>query len=99
MPGAAPSTGVGAAGRAPIAARTLRTDRWWLPPLVTALGLVAWVLYATVRAASQRYYLVADYHYLTPFSSPCVSTSLRARVQRTSARRSATSRRWCPTPS
>ena len=75
MPGAAPSTGVGAAGRASIAARTLRRDRWWLPPLVTALGLVAWILYATVRAASQRYYWVADYHYLTPFASPCLSTS------------------------
>jgi hypothetical protein len=75
MPGAAPSTGVGATGRASIAAGTLRRDRWWLPPLVTALGLVAWILYATVRAASQRYYWVADYHYLTPFASPCLSTS------------------------
>ena len=74
MPGAAPSTGVGATGRASIAARTLRRDRWWLSPLLT-VSAVAWILYATVRAASQRYYWVADYHYLTPFASPCLSTS------------------------
>ena len=37
--------------------------------------LVAWLLYALVRAASQRYYFVEEYHYLTPFSSPCLSTS------------------------
>jgi hypothetical protein len=46
--------GVGAAGRARIAARTLRTDRWWLEPLLTFAGLSAWVLYALVRTATQR---------------------------------------------
>lgn len=71
-----PSSGVRStgAGRAAIAARTLRTDRWWLPPLMTAVGLIAWVAYATVRAFSQKDYFVADYRYLTPFYSPCVST-------------------------
>ena len=35
-------------------ARTLRTDRWWLPPLLTFAGLTAWVAYATVRAFMRR---------------------------------------------
>jgi hypothetical protein len=68
-------SGVRAAGRARIAARTLRQDRWWLTPLLTVLGLVAFLVYGLVRASSQRYYWVPDYHYLTPFASPCVSTS------------------------
>jgi hypothetical protein len=59
--------------RAKIGVRTLRTDRWWLTPLLTVLGLVAWVTYATVRAFMQSHYWVGDYHYLTPFYSPCVS--------------------------
>jgi hypothetical protein len=62
-----------AAGRAQIAARTLRTDRWWLPPLLNIAGLGAWVIYATVRAFMQNWYFVPEYNYLTPFYSPCVS--------------------------
>ncbi|MBF6176419.1 hypothetical protein [Nocardia blacklockiae] len=68
-------TGVFSATRAAISARTLRTDRWWLPPLITVLGLGAFIVYATVRAFVRSAYWVADYHYLTPFYSPCVSTS------------------------
>jgi hypothetical protein len=68
-------SGVRAPRRASIAAGTLRKDRWWLPPLMTFLGLAAFVIYATVRAFSQKYYWVAEYHYLTPFASPCVSAS------------------------
>ena len=68
-------SGVTAPGRASIAARTLRTDRWWLQPLLTFGGLSIWVLYALVRTASQRAYFVDKYHYLSPFSSPCVSSS------------------------
>ena len=67
------STTDAAAGRAQIAARTLRTDRWWLPPLANFVGLAAWVIYATVRVFMQDYYWVADYGYLTPFYSPCFS--------------------------
>jgi hypothetical protein len=67
------STTDAAAGRAQIAARTLRTDRWWLPPLANFVGLAAWVIYATVRAFMQDYYYVPEYGYLTPFYSPCVS--------------------------
>ncbi|KZM69538.1 hypothetical protein IU500_12635 [Nocardia terpenica] len=68
-------TGVFGTGRAAIAARTLRTDRWWVPPLATVLGLAAFIIYATVRAFVRTAYWVPDYHYLTPFYSPCVSTS------------------------
>ncbi len=67
--------GVGGRERARIDARTLRTDRWWVSPLLTFLALSAWLLYGLVRAASQKYYWVPDYHYLTPFASPCLSTS------------------------
>jgi hypothetical protein len=59
--------------RAAIAARTLRTDRWWLPPLVTFVGLAAWVIYATVRVFMHKWYFVDQYHYLTPFYSPCLT--------------------------
>jgi hypothetical protein len=67
------STTEAAGGRAQISARTLRTDRWWLPPLLTFAGLAAWVAYATVRAFQQDNYWVGEYEYLTPFYSPCVS--------------------------
>ncbi|WP_270887829.1 hypothetical protein [Pedococcus sp. 5OH_020] len=67
--------GVNAPGRAQIAARTLRGDRWWLTPLVTFVCFTAWLLYGLVRASTQKDYFVADYGYLTPFASPCLSTS------------------------
>jgi len=67
--------GTGAPGRASIAARTLRTDRWWQAPLTTFLLLSAWVIYAVVRTLSQRAYFVEQYHYLSPFTSPCVTAS------------------------
>jgi hypothetical protein len=60
-------------GRASIGVRTLRQDRWWLPSLLTVVGLVAWLVYANVRVFMQRDYYVEAYHYLTPFYSPCVS--------------------------
>ena len=67
------SNGTMSPGRARISARTLRTDRWWQPAVLTVVGLVAWLTYATVRVFMQRDYYVAAYHYLTPFYSPCVS--------------------------
>ena len=67
------STMTGQGKRAKISARTLRTDRWWFPPLITFVGLGAWVLYATVRVFMQKWYWVDDFHYLTPFYSPCIS--------------------------
>jgi hypothetical protein len=69
------SAGVGAPGRARIPERTLRRDRWWLQPALTVAGLTAWLLYGLVRTATQENYWVPAYHYLTPFASPCLSTS------------------------
>jgi hypothetical protein len=68
------ATGVFSPSRAQIPQRTLRTDRWWSPTLWTDLGFAAFVIYATVRAFLGTNYWVAQYHYLTPFYSPCVST-------------------------
>jgi hypothetical protein len=74
------STTDASAGRALIAERTLRTDRWWLPPLANFVGLVLWVAYATVRAFMQEWYFVPQYNYLTPFYSPCVSNGCVAQA-------------------
>jgi hypothetical protein len=63
----------GAPSRASIAARTLRTDRWWFAPLITVIGLSAWLLYGLVRIYMHKWYWVEDYHYLTPFYSPCIT--------------------------
>jgi hypothetical protein len=62
-------------GRARIAARTLRTDRWWLPSLVTASVLGIFVLYTGVRIFMRDHYWVDEYNYLTPLFSPCLSDS------------------------
>jgi hypothetical protein len=59
--------------RAQIAERTLRRDPWWRQPAIVAALLTIWVLYATVRVFMGHYYWVPQYHYLTPFYSPCVS--------------------------
>jgi hypothetical protein len=67
--------GTTAPGRASISARTLRTDRWWQAPVTTAVLLSVWVVYALVRTVAQRAYFVPQYHYLSPFSSPCVTAS------------------------
>jgi hypothetical protein len=61
--------------RAAIDAKTLRKDRWWLEPALTAAGLTAWLLYGLIHVFIQRWYFAegAGYSYLTPFYSPCVS--------------------------
>ncbi len=64
-----------AAGRPSIRKRTLRRDRWWLAPLVTALSLATFVIYAGIRSFWGSAYYVEQYHYLTPFYSPCLSGS------------------------
>ena len=64
------TTGVTGPGRASIDARTLRTDRWWLSPLVTFVVFTAFVVYATWRAFSGAFYYQAPY--LSPFYSPCL---------------------------
>ena len=52
-----------------------------MPTVLTNLGLAAFVIYATMRAFWGSDYWVADYHYLTPFYSPCVEQGLRAGSQ------------------
>ncbi len=44
------STGVMGPGRARVQTKTLRQDRWWLPPLATFVVFTAFVVYATWRA-------------------------------------------------
>ncbi|MFD3994028.1 hypothetical protein [Streptomyces sp. NPDC058548] len=68
-PGSA--TGVRSPGRAAIAARHLRTDRWWLSPAATAAGLLAFVAYSTWRAFANADYYAAPY--VSPFYSPCLA--------------------------
>jgi hypothetical protein len=63
------------AGRAAIAARTLRTDRWWLQPAVTFAVLFAFIVYSTVRAFSNAAYFVPAYDYISPFYSPCLAAN------------------------
>lgn len=60
-------------GRAELGRRTLRTDRWWLPPLLTFAALMAFVIYGLVRAFMNDNYWVPEFHYLAPFYSPCLS--------------------------
>jgi cytochrome c-type biogenesis protein CcmH/NrfG len=43
--------------RLPITARTLRIDRWWLQPVLTQFGLLAFVIYS-IWVAFQN----ADYY-------------------------------------
>ncbi|MGR6963339.1 hypothetical protein ACU610_02610 [Geodermatophilus sp. URMC 61] len=71
---ASPGHGDGPApGRAAITARTLRTDRWWVQPLLTALALVAFVVYSSFRAFQNAYYFSEPY--ISPFYSPCITTA------------------------
>ncbi|MBT8227984.1 MAG: hypothetical protein HKP61_23385 [Dactylosporangium sp.] len=60
--------------RAAIAAKTLRTDRWWLPSLLSGGGFGLFVLYTGIRCFFiQESFWVEQYHYLTPVFSPCIS--------------------------
>jgi hypothetical protein len=67
-----PASGLGAAGRARVAARTLRTDRWWLQPAITVAVLVLFIVYSTLRAFENANYYASPY--LSPFYSPCITT-------------------------
>ena len=58
--------------RAAIAARTLRTDRWWVQPAITAAVLLAFIAYSTFRAFQNAYYFAEPY--ISPFYSPCLTT-------------------------
>ena len=61
------------AGRAELGVRTLRTDRWWLQPLITVTVLVAFIAYSTFRAFENAHYFSAPY--ISPFYSPCLTNS------------------------
>ena len=68
------------------AARTLRTDNWWQGRRSSRVILLTlWILYAMVRVFMQKWYWVEDYHYLTPFYSPCVSNGCVPATPRSSA--------------
>ncbi|PYT36684.1 MAG: succinate dehydrogenase [Acidobacteria bacterium] len=49
-------------------AATTRTDRWWVGPLLTVLGLGGFVVYATWAAFQGSHYYYGPY--LSPFYSP-----------------------------
>ena len=55
-------------------AATLRTDRWWVGPLLTVLGLGGFAVYATWAAFQGRHYYYGPDQgfggYLSPFYSP-----------------------------
>jgi hypothetical protein len=61
-----------ATARATIAARHLRTDAWWVQPLITVVVLVLFVAYSTFRAFQNAYYFSEPY--ISPFYSPCITT-------------------------
>ena len=65
--------GPNAPGRATIDARTLRTDRWWLQPLITVVALVLFIVYSTARAFENAHYYAEPL--ISPFYSPCIVTS------------------------
>jgi hypothetical protein len=69
------ASGPQARPRAAIAAKTLRTDRWWVSPLGIAAILLLFIIYSSVRIFMAKYYWVDDFGYLTPLYSPCVSDS------------------------
>ena len=49
-------------------AATNRTDRWWVGPLLTVMGLGGFVVYTTWAALQGSYYFYGSY--LSPFYSP-----------------------------
>jgi len=71
--------GLDAPGRARISARTLRLDRWWVQPAVTAGVLVLFAIYATWRAFEDAHYFSEPY--LSPFYSPCLTDKCPSEAQ------------------
>jgi len=62
----------------------LRKDRWWVQPLVTGLGLFAFVVYATWAAFRNGHYFVGPdqaRNYLSPLYSPCLAPSCPSAVR------------------
>ena len=68
------------AGHAQRFGATERTDRWWLIPMLQALGLVVLIGYANVAAflgAAHYHYVEQGRDYLSPFYSPYLNPSWR----------------------
>ena len=65
------STGTLSPGRAKIDKPTLRTDRYWVSPLITFVIFIAFIAYATFRAFQNDHYYASPY--ISPFYSPCIS--------------------------
>jgi len=59
--------------RAEIEQPTLRTDRYWVAPLLTFVVFLAFIAYATFRAFQNEYYYASPY--VSPFYSPCIATN------------------------
>lgn len=53
--------------------RTLRTDAWWLQPLLVVIGLGTFAIYSTWAALQNAHYYAAPY--LSPFYSPCIAAN------------------------
>jgi len=70
--GAGEPSGRLSGARAAIAGRTLRRDRWWAEPAITATVLISFIAYSTWAAFQNANYYVRPY--LSPFYSPCVAT-------------------------
>ena len=58
--------------RADIPQRTLRTDRWWLQPAISASVLFGFVVYSTWAAFQNADYFSRPY--ISPFYSPCLAS-------------------------
>ncbi len=59
--------------------RTLRRDRWWIPPLSVAAGLGAFGAYATWAVLQGGNYFASPY--LSPLYSPCIASSCPAEIR------------------
>ena len=73
---------IGAPRGGPPRSEVLRKDRWWLQPLATGLGLLAFVVYGTWTAFRGAHYFVGyPRDYLSPFYSPCLVDSCGTAAQ------------------
>ncbi len=66
-------TGVNAPGRARIAARTLRTDRWWRQPILNGGILAVCGLYLAYAVFVNKDYFWEPY--ISPMYSPCITAN------------------------
>src|SRR6266487_3352445 len=71
---ASPPTAIDRRGH--LRAPTLRTDTWWLQPLVTVLVLAGFVAYGIWVAFVDNNYFADPY--ISPFYSPCLATKCGA---------------------